>query len=1683
MDFLVDLADPASAYGGNFIEVRVISQDANLGQVHTCTGDGIYTKVTFTNGTLPTFPIGAVLSIWNFEKDNSMPQSKGLVVDLNGRCRWVWKNPLENCHNIKPVFCELFSGLGGWTRGLKAFDAETTILVEKDITVARACAVSLQKPLFRVEQVYHDLCNGKTPESCVLVGDLADKRTWTILSYLNVQIACMSPPCQPWGKASWESGLSVCDGKIFAQVFQMAPHVGIRIINAENVGTIVMHPHFRALIEYAKSKGYKLMHEGSYEVFPFLPIKRERWLATFIEDEVNPQTYAREWAAKVQFPIMSMGTANLSRRDCLQIHFDDGEWYELQPCPDAIIKMNQKKLLPSNFPVKEGQSTFKARLCSEFDPIGGAMAMYGRQHTLPIDLLHAKGLFTTLVKVSGNQDPPRYYSAWEILAAMAWPYDVMLPKNKFDAWHAAGNAISIPHTVLCIFKMHGGLQSKSPFGDLFFNLRNLCTRVFDSSIKLSKMIPYTDDELKGLKMIDQNPDVDSGNRPEQNSVQRVVSPSAEQPIVVQPRSNPFARVHHLEQAEPTVESHPFRSVVRKHIEEVGEGNGMHEKQQAITTPGMHSADMNRLINQEVGTIAISTDMCPTDTNNYRKVEEDRHKPIQPTQIDEQENGIDPVSKCLRGDFDEVANEAKHDRIFKKRKIDEEDTWYFDIGKEQPFHDTLKTEIVAVVDRIDWNSLEKTMNHMYNKTGVNRMWPMARQVMIYCPIDKWSCVTVMQQGLSVIDMIRIFLPDARVSHFHQVVVNGQQVTPQSVPPGVGRVIIVFVPVETICNVTMPDGKVINCKVDVTSTSDDIRMQLQQHVSTKASCIEIFHKEKKIETWDRICMCDSPEFVAKVNTFVRLPDDIATITSKMQIAFPPAHSDVMISAKLQSLRLAIRHPIWTTVRTVSATMHENIGSVLERLFPDLKHQCEINMTDSGGNRLNDLPVSIINIGAYYEIEFGATRSYPVTQVEILQPVGIVEQMNIGKKDELDQAPIVKRWVRTPFQTKPYEQHFEEKVTLTRMAARYFAHSNTTQTIMTMIDGKSVDPRTKIGDVPEDRVVTFRACPMLGGGKEKDKDVKKILADQFKSRGVPEELVQSRVEGFLAKVAPDKIRTHSGETWARQWVSLKQLANEAHFRLITTDELRSFQNRKKSDKHREETSSASTNASTAGTSITNRASDGSSNAKKLNLNEVCVDLSYFKAGGDEVKLISVENFGPDSSGVTVMHMDSAIKFLPIKRLSADPLAIIAVGSKPITDAPIKMAPAKNGKGEPILIPMCILNFGDTPIQFHEGSMKADLATQDAMVIEFTIYRKEVETWDEVKSPVVYLGLKIAETKTTKILSTWAVKSYSDQRKPIEHTKASYVHGYLRVLEASADPLLARSGWFGIYLVPKNNLKKPHEAYAIVPVPNKSVEQLHAVVQSTKNALGIVKTMSALAVRCRREHTFSIKKIIYPDLPLQEEGVYSQGDRLFVLKHLEAHTNIEELTETLRKLGWKDAKALKPMGADAWSIAAPEDPPSSHICLNGRFVVIAPHGKPKGVEKNIAQVPATAAFTGGSSGIPAHNPVVAPTTSRIDEIKTDLQGQVQAMVDAKLKESAGEINQLKKAMGDTQKSISQIKTAQEKTDQKIKDVEVTIQSSGESLVTRLTSMFSDLQNNLNQRLDKLEAPSDEKETKRPRT
>lgn len=1152
-----------------FAEVILGESSDNPAFVHAMTGDGNPTFVRFVNGCPPSLCKGTKLSMWAYENDILPTGLAGFRIDLKGPCSWLWKMSDDDIKKAEPAFGELFAGLGGWTKGLHSMQKTTKVLVEIDRTVAQACADCLHIPLITVEDAYKNICNGQWPEKCVLLGDLMEVRTWTVLAFFRIQHICMSPPCPPWSKASWESGLQVKEGRVFAQVFRLAPYVGVKVFNIENVASIVVHPHFKHLMKFAKEQHYDIVHSVVIDSFPFLPIRRERWLASFCNESYDIPQISKEWASNVKFPCLSQGVATVGNRDCVQEHFAEGEWNDMLPCPQAIIMMNQDEYLPKQFERIHGHSIYQSRICTEHMPIGGAMAMYGKQHTLPIELLRQKGLFTSLFRKEGSTDPPRYYTAWEFLSAMQWPMDTLLPVDKHDAWHAAGNAICIPHTVLCLFRMHACMGDASPWGSQFLSLKKICWNIVEKSIKLSNMIPESIGELKRLTFVD----------------------SSESSEMITPKK----RVHECElgaQILSPCQAGTGKTECQKSDGAVGvamtgsvDAVGTCDNPNAFETEAAIEKDSREELSDEIPSGGGSKHITGTFTQALKQT-------ITEIDLESDDGSISP--KSLHNFFERVANESKRDRVFKKRPYNDEDTWHFEIGSVGEFCKGDAKFIKDAFAKCSHADMKKLLSQALNRSGLSKIWPMSREVLLINPINMWSRITLVGYGKN-----HEFLPFARPEQFRAVRVNTMDVLPLSVPPGIDELIIAFVPVETKCEVVMPDGSKIHCKVDVTTRFYDVACEIQNMTGMHCDSVVFFQEGIKLRMMEHVCTRVSCAFSVHFQAVVRMPSEIPVATMKPEVVIPPSHSDIMISAKDDMIRFAVRHPVWSSIRTTTASIHDDVHSMLRQLLPDMKNTCQVTLGCQECSNLNDITIGHLNFQNGYEINFNASKPYPTARLEFVRVTSVADQMNLGKKTE-NAENMVCRWIRTPFQTKAYEQWFESNITICKLAAMYFAHCQSQQTIIALVDGKMIDPRTTLDDVSKDKVLTFRACPLVGGGKEKDKDVKKILWDQFSTRGVPNDLVQSRVDGFLSKVSPDKIRTHAGETWARQWVSLKQLANEARFRLITTDELRAFQSKKKSDRSSDATSASSAKPSTVGSSVSTR-QPSNSVMKKLNLHDM--------------------------------------------------------------------------------------------------------------------------------------------------------------------------------------------------------------------------------------------------------------------------------------------------------------------------------------------------------------------------------------------------------------------------------------------------------------------------------------------------
>lgn len=171
----------------------------------------------------------------------------------------------------------------------------------------------------------------------------------------------------------------------------------------ENVPGCPKHPDFVLLKEEADKHGYVLVCSGIHDVHAVHPIVRERWLGVWCRKALS-------WA---QPHIFAPATALSLASECaILMGLTSVDLQALRPSVEAVEMLSRADLLPS----RDGGGklfnpihVFEARVRSPHQPMIAAMACYGNQHNLPVNLLKRKGLMTHLLRVDGVV---RYYHIW-----------------------------------------------------------------------------------------------------------------------------------------------------------------------------------------------------------------------------------------------------------------------------------------------------------------------------------------------------------------------------------------------------------------------------------------------------------------------------------------------------------------------------------------------------------------------------------------------------------------------------------------------------------------------------------------------------------------------------------------------------------------------------------------------------------------------------------------------------------------------------------------------------------------------------------------------------------------------------------------------------------------------------------------------------------------------------------------------------------------------------------------------------------------------------------------------------------------------------------------------------------------------------------------------------------------------
>ena len=345
------------------------------------------------------------------------------------------------------LFC---GGLCGWSQAVEwlpnagfGFALGRQVLVDHDETILQLCKVRHKCELLRCPIRPNAPWNpaGKI----AIVGDVADP-TIPFVHRCQVNLMCtLSPPCQSWSKGGKSLGLMDPNGWSFVagleQVFMLQPILAC----AECVDELASHVHFKLVQCIATLFGYRMIWS---QIVPYHELAhhcRTRWLCVWVRADVTAESLGFSLPCSIvprvpwnddryhfRLPKVWTEQARLSSSEAA-IYND----------PQLVPAAKRAKIVASTSP----DAGLQGRLACPTEPLPTLCASYSSQHHLASDHLQTKGIFAVLKQQDGFYcflDPAHFCSLFGTLA------ELVLPSKLSLAFKVVGNAITIPHSVMCI---------------------------------------------------------------------------------------------------------------------------------------------------------------------------------------------------------------------------------------------------------------------------------------------------------------------------------------------------------------------------------------------------------------------------------------------------------------------------------------------------------------------------------------------------------------------------------------------------------------------------------------------------------------------------------------------------------------------------------------------------------------------------------------------------------------------------------------------------------------------------------------------------------------------------------------------------------------------------------------------------------------------------------------------------------------------------------------------------------------------------------------------------------------------------------------------------------------------------------------------------------------------------------
>lgn len=375
--------------------------------------------------------------------------------------------------------------------------------------------------------------------------------------------------------------------------------------------------------------------------------------------------------------------------------------------------------------------------------------------------------------------------------------------------------------------------------------------------------------------------------------------------------------------------------------------------------------------------------------------------------------------------------------------------------------------------------------------------------------------------------------------------------------------------------------------------------------------------------------------------------------------------------------------------------------------------------------------------------------------------------------------------------------------------------------------------------------------------------------------------------------------------------------------------------------------------------------------------VEEGLFQCGENlAVSQITMQQVGPQASGIVVCTRDEALPFLMTGRInSTGGLALIIVDHVDVPPTTTLLAERVRfpaiclANSEPILVDGLMFQLGAQSVVRKVAPPKFELVSVATCVIKFMVFRDQVPvSWDVVSAhPLKFLFSKIpllqkcntvgcgagcghwhpeqVDDVEEPILEVWGRQFMLQSFKPMPASEAEVFGVHLRLPAKLELPLQGFSGLDGVYLEPKEiDGKRPSTSFQVFWQQKATYQDIVHLRQITANALGIARMAGKYGIRCQTCHGEGVNATIRPGgsyLPQGKKSLYLMGPVPF-------GTLKTSVSQILDLLSWA-ARPMHPVPTAAhidgvmWKLQAVNPPPQAFVVTDHGELLITRIDEPE--------------------------------------------------------------------------------------------------------------------------------------------